>query len=802
MNFYITKAAINSIDMQIGDVIGIFDGDACVGKGTLTRQLTGSAYLSIVTSKDDPDTPVKDGFTVNHQVSFRLCINGGSEVVTDVQPSYTLGAGIFSVAGTAVVELNGVRSYTISASTGIGGNITPSGNVAVAYGVNQTFTITPNPGYRVFDVTVDGGSVGAISSYTFHTVVVNHSISAVFLPVYTITTNAGAGGTITPGSITLDQGTNQIFTIAANRFYQIFDVIVDGVSAGAISTYTFSNLSANHTIAATFSSIITNVALNKPTTCQAGQAGHESSYANDADGSNNSYWSASPYSKWWKVDLEAIYDLTSIVIRNYVEGSRSYQYTIQVSTDDVTYTQIAAKVNRNAAVAAGDTYNINTTARYIRVNMTYNSPNMSVNISDFRVYGTPAVGLPTYSLTSTVGSNGYISPSGTVILNRGTKQTFTITPNSGYKVSNVIVDGTSVGALSSYIFNYVTANHDISATFSELTTYTITSSVSGGGIIDPSGTTVINQGASQTYSIVPNEGYAIGQVYVDGNVVGPVTTYTFSNVTGGHSIFVSFLPVHQIFAFVPNVDEGTISPADVTMVKDGDSQTYTITPSTGYAIDQVYIDGNTVGPVTTYTFSNVTEDHNIFAYFVPLHQIFAFVPNVDEGTISPADVTMVKDGDSQSYTITPNAGYVIDQVYVDGSAVGTVTSYTFNNVTEDHNIFVLFLLSSGGSKGSSSNSLKATDEKLVNSVSETISEDLELNVFPNPFVDEIKVRINSPGEGLFNLSIIDMGGRTVYLRTEIPSNTENTFNLQLVKGVYILVVNNKKWGMVYRIVKY
>jgi hypothetical protein len=741
------------------------------------------------------------------KTNTNIAVDGGDGYPVNTTARYlkvTITLNSFNT-GAHISDFRVYGKYRITASAGTGGTISPSGVTSVKYNSNQAYSITANTGYQISDVTVDGVSVGAVSTYSFNNVTANHTISATFIQVHTITTIVGSGGTITPeGVVTVNHGSNQSFTIAAINGYKIAAVKVDNVSVGAVSSYTFTNVIADHTISATFISLSpSNLALNKPTTCQSSQAGHESSYANDADGSNNSYWSSSPYSKWWKVDLEAIYDLTSIVIRNYVEGSRSYQYTIQVSTDDVTYTQIAAKVNRNAAADAGDTYNINTTARYIRVNMTYNSTNMSVNISDFRVYGTPAVGLPTYSLTSTAGSNGYISPSGTVIVNRGTKQTFTIAPNSGYKVSNVIVDGTSVGALSSYIFNYVTANHDISATFSELTTYTITSSVSGGGTINPSGTTVINQGASQTYSIVPNEGYAIGQVYVDGNVVGPVTTYTFSNVTGGHTIFVSFLPVHQIFAFVPNVDEGTISPADITMVKDGDSQTYTITPSTGYAIDQVYIDGNTVGPVTTYTFSNVTEDHTIFAYFVPLHQIFAFVPNVDEGTISPADVTMVKDGGSQSYTITPSTGYAIDQVYVDGNAVGTVTSYTFNNVTEDHNIFALFLLNSGGgSKGSSSNNLKVTDKKLVNSVSETVFEDLELNVFPNPFVDEIKVSINSSSEGLFNLSIIDMGGRTVYLNTKIESNTENAISLNLPSGVYILKISNNESGKAIRIVKY
>jgi len=83
MNFYITSATVNSVNMQIGDEIGIFDGNDCVGTGVLTQELTGGGiYLSIITSKDDPDTPLlKDGFTEGNSVSFRLCINGGTVVV-------------------------------------------------------------------------------------------------------------------------------------------------------------------------------------------------------------------------------------------------------------------------------------------------------------------------------------------------------------------------------------------------------------------------------------------------------------------------------------------------------------------------------------------------------------------------------------------------------------------------------------------------------------------------------------------------------------------------------------------------
>jgi hypothetical protein len=68
-----------------------------------------------------------------------------------------------------------------------------------------------------------------------------------------ITASAGIGGSIDPGgSITISFGNNQTFNITPNPSYMINDVLVDGVSVGAISSYTFSNVTANHTIAVSF----------------------------------------------------------------------------------------------------------------------------------------------------------------------------------------------------------------------------------------------------------------------------------------------------------------------------------------------------------------------------------------------------------------------------------------------------------------------------------------------------------------------------------------------------------------------
>ncbi|HKQ58855.1 MAG TPA: T9SS type A sorting domain-containing protein, partial [Candidatus Eisenbacteria bacterium] len=146
------------------------------------------------------------------------------------------------------------QTFTITSSAGPNGTITPLGATPVACNGSQTFTITPDPCYDILDVLVDNVSVGAVASYTFNNVTANHTISATFVQqTYTITSSAGAGGSIVPlGATPVPCNGSQAYTITPNVGFAIQDVLVDNVSVGPVANYTFSNVTANHTIHATF----------------------------------------------------------------------------------------------------------------------------------------------------------------------------------------------------------------------------------------------------------------------------------------------------------------------------------------------------------------------------------------------------------------------------------------------------------------------------------------------------------------------------------------------------------------------
>ncbi len=219
-----------------------------------------------------------------------------------------------------------------------------------------------------------------------------------------------------------------------------------------------------------------------------------------------------------------------------------------------------------------------------------------------------------FIITASASAGGTISPAGDILVYENSSKTFTITPNVGFAVDDVVVDGVSVGAVASYTFSNVTANHSISASFHAVPTYTITASAGAGGSISPSGAVLVSEGSSQTFTITPQTGYSIAALTVDASPVAIVSAYTFPNVTADHTISATFsINTYTITASAGT--GGTISPSGTVPVQYGASQTFTISPSAGYQITSVLVDGVSVGAVSTYTFSSVAANHTISASF-------------------------------------------------------------------------------------------------------------------------------------------------------------------------------------------
>ena len=121
-----------------------------------------------------------------------------------------------------------------------GTNGSPSGTTIVNYGGSQTYTITPTTGYFISDVTVDGVSQGAITSFPFTNVTANHAISASFTIIsYNLRPSSGSGGTIT----TSGTAQIQIGTVAGNGTVSFTNLRIDAAGTNKQLTASASGLS-------------------------------------------------------------------------------------------------------------------------------------------------------------------------------------------------------------------------------------------------------------------------------------------------------------------------------------------------------------------------------------------------------------------------------------------------------------------------------------------------------------------------------------------------------------------------------
>ena len=109
-----------------------------------------------------------------------------------------------------------VTGYTITATAGANGSITPSGAVGVAAGGSQTFTISPSSGYVIDTLKVDGLEVTATTSYTFSDVKANHTIEVTFKQESQTPDVTAPSITTQPGNATVKVGETAAFTIAVN----------------------------------------------------------------------------------------------------------------------------------------------------------------------------------------------------------------------------------------------------------------------------------------------------------------------------------------------------------------------------------------------------------------------------------------------------------------------------------------------------------------------------------------------------------------------------------------------------------
>ena len=168
---------------SVPEVVTTLTAQWTVNQYTITYDLAGGTVegnpntYTIETVAFTLKNPTKSGYTFTGWSGTGL---DGENNMTVTIPTGSTGNRTYKAHWRYNGSGHSYSYYTIKATAGAGGSISPSGNVSVREGRDQTFTITPDKGYAVANVKIDGKSIGAVKSYTFENVRRTHTIEVIF----------------------------------------------------------------------------------------------------------------------------------------------------------------------------------------------------------------------------------------------------------------------------------------------------------------------------------------------------------------------------------------------------------------------------------------------------------------------------------------------------------------------------------------------------------------------------------------------------------------------------------------------
>lgn len=223
---------------------------------TLTFKMTGNGFsggnMKVQESVNGSSwSDIETITSIGSSESFSFTVSQNSRYIRWI---YTKSSGNVGLCSIGLTKFIASGDHTITVTQPTGGTIAP-GTTSVDEGDDVAFTATADDCYTFSHWVVDGSNAGSTNPYTFTNVTTDHTLTAVFDAVspYTITASAGANGSISPnGATSVPCGGNQSYTITPNSGYAVADVLVNGVSVGAVTSYDFTNVTSNQTISASF----------------------------------------------------------------------------------------------------------------------------------------------------------------------------------------------------------------------------------------------------------------------------------------------------------------------------------------------------------------------------------------------------------------------------------------------------------------------------------------------------------------------------------------------------------------------
>lgn len=378
---------------------------------------------------------------------------------------------------------------------------------------------------------------------------------------YDITATAGEGGTITAegladGKVSVTEGESATFTITANDGYEVSDVKVDGTSVGKRTSYTFENVTAAHTIEATFA-FANYTAANPfefPTTkgtTKTLEAEHATTIT-EACGATE--WRCEVNSEAWASNGKYINSLNktstgadSVAYAYNAPVAGTYKVTVTYrsgsDTNKLAWSEQDGKITASQVATPNSKVNNVLQAKTVEFNMVVTTAGAGTLVFTAPDGDSPQTDKFDIELVKLADEADLTElqtaiTNAEAILNAADKDKYSAA--ALVELQELVNAGKQLTTESSQA-DVDAKKAEITAKIADIQTqFTITATAGNGGKIAPTGATNVYKGTSKAFTITPNDGYHVDSLTVDGTAVDVVTEYTFSDVTANHTIAVTF----------------------------------------------------------------------------------------------------------------------------------------------------------------------------------------------------------------------------------------------------------------------
>ena len=378
--------------------------------------------------------------------------------------------------------------FAITATAGKGGTITTKDltDGKITEGENATFTITPNSGYEIADVKVDGQSIGKKTSYTFKDVDKDHKIEATFAFANYTAENPFEFPTTKGTTKTLEAEHATTITEACGATEWRCEVNSEAWASNGKYINSLNKTSTGaDSVAYAYNAPVAGT-YKVTVTYRSGSDTNKLAWS-EQDGKITASQVATPNSKVNNA-LQAKTVEFNMVVTTAGAGTLVFtapdgdspqtdKFDIELVklADEADLTELQTAITNAEAILNAADKDKYSAAALVELQelvnagkqLTTESSQADVDAKKAEITAKIADIQTQFTITATAGNGGKIAPTGATNVYKGTSKAFTITPNDGYHVDSLTVDGTAVDVVTEYTFSDVTANHTIAVTFAK-----------------------------------------------------------------------------------------------------------------------------------------------------------------------------------------------------------------------------------------------------------------------------------------------------------------------------------------------